>query len=422
MLLQAIVALAIPAFLLAMLAEHVLARRRGLPGYRLEEALSSLGCGIAQQLSLVFVSGALVGVYDDLYRNVRLVTFAAGSPWPWIVGFLAGDLVFYAWHRASHEVGVLWASHVVHHQSEVYNLAVALRQAIASSVTSAPFYYPAALLGVPTATYEVLIAVSALYQFWLHTELIGKLGPLEWLLNTPSNHRVHHAVNPRYLDRNYGGVLILWDRLLGTYAEERGRMVYGVTKRLRSFQPLRAQVEGWLELAGRARSLRGLDRLRVLWRAPGWTPGGSRGPTEEELEVRPPLPGAASRAVRRYVLVQFVPLAGAALLVLLRQGAWTLPMLAASAALVYATLLTLGGLLDGRRWAVPAELARLAAMAGAAAALAPGPLRPLAGALSAAAAIALALWLLASARRDSRCEEMGDDLPRRTLTAPGDPV
>jgi alkylglycerol monooxygenase len=398
MLLQAIVVLAIPAFLLAMGVEHLLARRRGLAGYRLDDALASVGCGIAQQLSLVFLSVPLVAGYDVLYSHVRLVTFAPGSPWPWIVGFLAADLVFYWWHRASHEMGVLWASHVVHHQSEEYNLSVALRQAIASSVNSAPFYYPVALLGVPTATYEVLIAASAVYQFWLHTRLVGKLGLLERLLNTPSNHRVHHAVNPRYLDRNYGGVLVLWDRIFGTYAEEREEAFYGVTHRLRSFNPLRAQVDGWVGLFERARALRGLDRLRVLWRSPGFGASGPPGPTQEELEARPPLAHGASAAVRRYVLAQFVPLTGAALLVLLRQGALTTAQLAVSSALVYAALLTLGGLLDGRRWAVPAEMARLALTAAAAVAVASEPLRLAAGAASAGVAVALAVWLLSSAR------------------------
>src|SRR5512138_369597 len=301
MLLQAIVVLAIPVFLAAAVGEHVVARRRGLPGYRLDDALASLGTGIAQQVSLVFVTGALLGVYEQLYAHHRLVTFTAGSPWPWLVGFLVGDLVFYGWHRASHEVGLLWASHVVHHQSEEYNLTVALRQAIASSVTSAPFYFPAALLGVPTAVNEVLIAVSALYQFWLHTKLVGKLGPLERVLNTPSNHRVHHAVNPRYLDKNYGGMLVVWDLLFGTYAEERGTIRYGVTKRLASFHPLRAQIEGWVELWRRACALRGLDRLRVLWRSPGWAPAGATVAGEAEAEAalasRPPLPARAAPAV-----------------------------------------------------------------------------------------------------------------------------
>jgi alkylglycerol monooxygenase len=415
MLLQAIVVLAIPAFLLAIGVEHLLARRRGLPGYRLDDALASLGCGIAQQISLVFVTGALLAGYDHLYHHARVFTFAPRSPWPWLIGFVVGDLVFYAWHRASHEVAVLWASHVVHHQSEEYNLAVALRQAVVSSVTSAPFYYPAALLGVPPEVNEVLIAASALYQFWLHTKLIGKLGPLERLLNTPSNHRVHHAMNPRYLDRNYGGVLVIWDRLLGTYAEEQGTIVYGVTKRLTSFNPLRAQLAGWLELAERARSVRGLDRLRVLWRSPGWKPGGAPGPTEEQLRARPPLPSGATPAVRRYVLAQFVPLCGATLLLLLRQGALALPALACGAALVLATLLTLGGLLDGRRWAVPAEIARLAAVAGAAAASAgTGPVGPIgAGAGSALVAIAMGVWLLGATR-----ERSARLVPGRAANAP----
>jgi sterol desaturase/sphingolipid hydroxylase (fatty acid hydroxylase superfamily) len=395
MLLQVIVIAAIPIFLLAVLGEHALARRRGLPGYRLEDAMASLGCGIAQQVSLIFVTAALFGVYEELYRHARLVTFDAGSPWPWIIGFLAGDFVFYWWHRASHEVGVLWASHVVHHQSEDYNLAVALRQAIASSVTSAPFYYPAALLGVPTSVYEVLIALSALYQFWLHTELIGRLGPLEGLLNTPSNHRVHHAVNPRYLDRNYGGVLVVWDRLFGTYAEERGTLRYGVTKRLRSYNPLRAQLVGWVELLDRARALRGLDRLRVLWRSPGWSPGAVASPGEDALRARSPLPPGGSPALVRYALVQFVPLTGGTIALLVAQGSLSTPVLVGGAVLVYGSLLSLGGLVDGRRWAVPVELARLVALAGVATALVPGRAGALAATVAAVAtAAALATWLL----------------------------
>jgi sterol desaturase/sphingolipid hydroxylase (fatty acid hydroxylase superfamily) len=403
MLLQAIVVLAIPAFLAAAAVEHVLARRRGLSVYRLDDTLASLGSGIAQQVSLVFVTGALLGVYEELYAHHRLVTFAPRSPWPWIIGFVVGDLVFYWWHRASHEVGLLWASHVVHHQSEEYNLTVALRQAIASSVTSAPFYLPAALLGVPTATNEVLIAVSALYQFWLHTRLVGKLGPLERVLNTPSNHRVHHAVNPRYLDRNYGGMLVVWDRLFGTYGEERGVIRFGVTKRFASYHPLRAQVEGWVELWRRARAVRGLDRLRVLVRSPGWAPPGVAAPSAAEAEAalaaRPPLPARATPGVRRYVLGQFVPLCAGTLVLLIRQGSASLPVLVAAALFVSASLLTLGGLLDGCRWAVPAEIARLAVVAAMSALLASGPLGPEgAGALSAALAIAPGAWLLAATR------------------------
>jgi sterol desaturase/sphingolipid hydroxylase (fatty acid hydroxylase superfamily) len=415
MLLQAIVVVAIPGFLLAAVGEHVVARRRGLPGHRLDDALASLGTGIAQQVSLIFVTGALLGVYDELYRHARLVTFAPRSPWPWIIGFLVGDLLFYGWHRASHEVSLLWASHAVHHQSEEYNLWVALRQAIASSVTSAPFYLPAALLGVPTETNEVLIAASALYQFWLHTKLVGKLGPLERVLNTPSNHRVHHAVNPRCLDRNYGGVLVIWDRLFGTYAEERGALAFGVTKRLASFHPLRAQVEGWIELWRRARAVRGLDRLRVLWRSPGWAPGGaaaSEADIEAALEARLPLPAPATPAVRRYVLAQYAPLCAGTLVLLFRQGSASTSTLALAALLVYATLFTLGGLLDGRRWAVPAEIARLAAVAGAAAALGSAWAGPVAaGALSSALAIAPGVWLIASIR--------GVGEPRRSPLAAG---
>jgi hypothetical protein len=276
-----------------------------------------------------------------------------------------------------------------------------LRQTSSGALLGWLFYLPMAVIGVPPLVFGTVALIDLLYQFWVHTRQVGKLGWFDRWFCSPSNHRVHHAVNPHFLDRNYGGMLMIWDRLFGTYAEESGTLVYGVTKRLRSFNPLRAQLDGWVELLDRARRLRGLDRLRVLWRPPGWSPGGPPAPmTEEELRTRRPLPPGASPAILRYALVQFVPLTVGTILLLVAQVSLGLPALAAGAALVYWALLSLGGLVDGRRWAVPLELARLAALAGIATALVPAE----AGALAAcgvliATAGALAAWLVKCAAR-----------------------
>src|SRR5208283_3128983 len=243
-----LIALAIPAFFFFIAVELLVAHRRGIRVYRLADALADLGCGIGQRAVLVLAAAAVLGVYALVYQRARLITFPQGSLWPWALAVVGVELGYYWWHRLSHEVNFMWAVHVVHHQSEDYNLAVALRQAILSPVTVLPFYLPLAVLGVPVVPFAVVDALVTLYQFWIHTELVRRCGPLEAVLNTPSHHRVHHAVNPQYLDRNYGGTFILWDRLFGSFAEEKERCIYGVSHPLRSFNPAWAQLQPWVAL------------------------------------------------------------------------------------------------------------------------------------------------------------------------------
>jgi alkylglycerol monooxygenase len=263
------IALAIPFFFLLIGVELWIARRRAVSLYRFPDVVASLSCGMTQQILLVFEVAALTGGYLWLYQH-RLVSFREGSPWPWLIAFVAVDFTYYWWHRLSHRVNLLWAVHAVHHQSEDYNLAVALRQAVLSVWTIWPLHLPLALIGIPPATFLLVDSLSTLYQFWIHTELVGKLGGFERIFNTPSQHRVHHAVNPRYLDRNYGATLCVWDRLFGTFVEEREQPVYGLVKPLGSFDPLRAQVQHFVDIFRRAREARGLDRLRVALRGPEW--------------------------------------------------------------------------------------------------------------------------------------------------------
>jgi sterol desaturase/sphingolipid hydroxylase (fatty acid hydroxylase superfamily) len=362
------IALAIPFFLVAIAVEWAVARRRGLAAFRTADAVADLGCGVGQQVALVFFGGALLAGYQWLLDHLALVRFPPGSPWPWVIALVWVDFAYYWWHRLSHEVSVLWAVHAVHHQSEDYNLAVALRQAVLSTVTSFPFYAPMALAGVPTLVYAGSVAISTLYQFWIHTELVGKLGPAELVLNTPSAHRVHHAVNPRYLDRNYAAILIVWDRLFGTYVEERERPVYGVSKPLRSFDPVWAQLQPWAEIAARARRLTGLDRLRVWWRSPAWDPSGAHPLGEEEVQARPKHETPASPGVRRYALLQFAPLVVVTFLMLLGQRTASPAWLAVGGGVTLWTLVAVGALLDGRRWAVPVEAGRVAVLLALAAA------------------------------------------------------
>lgn len=245
------------------------------PLYRWADALVDLGCGVSSQVTgMVLASVVAVGAYSAVYGACRLMAWPEGVVG--VVGaFVLVDLLYYWWHRASHRVNVLWAAHVVHHQSEDYNLAVALRQAMLTALTSIPFYLPLAVVGVPPATFFLCSSLNTLYQFWIHTRLIGRLGPLEWVLNTPSHHRVHHGINPRYIDKNHAGVFIVWDRLFGTFAPEAEEPVYGTVGGFRSANAIVANVEPIVSLLSLARRARGWDRLCVLVRPPEWRPEGS---------------------------------------------------------------------------------------------------------------------------------------------------
>jgi sterol desaturase/sphingolipid hydroxylase (fatty acid hydroxylase superfamily) len=268
------ITIAIPLFLLAIALEAVLLRRAARwPGYRRADTLSNLGCGTLQQAVGVLIGAASAALHVAVFDAAHLVTLESSSPWTWVIAFFGVDFFYYWFHRASHEVNVLWAAHVVHHQSEDYNLGVALRQSLVQPGFSTFFYLPLTLLGVPVLVTFTMVALNALYQFWVHTELVRDLGVLEHVLNTPSHHRVHHGRNPEYVDRNHAGIFIVWDKLFGTFEPERAPVVYGITRPLRSFSPLAANLRPWQELVDDTRRLSRLrDRVRLWVAKPGWWP------------------------------------------------------------------------------------------------------------------------------------------------------
>ena len=358
------IALAIPLFFIFIGLELVLAKRRGLAVYRFTDALTDLSCGITSQVTLIFFAATQLTIYAFVHEHARLVNLspAWGAPWlPWVVAFVGVDFLYYWWHRLSHEVNFLWAAHVVHHQSEDYNLAVALRQAVLTSWTALPFYLPLALLGVPTLVFAITHALSTLYQFWIHTQLVGKIrGPIDWVMNLPSHHRVHHAINTQYLDKNYGATLVIWDRLFGTYAEEIAPPVYGITKPLGSFDPMWAQIHYWLEMGSMMRAAkRPIDKLRVWFASPAWKPEGYVVETPP-IEKRTKYDRPVTRRLAMYVSAQYVIVVLATFCLLTWHHGIPRSVLVAGVAAVLAALIAIGGLLEGRKWAVNAELGRLA--------------------------------------------------------------
>ncbi len=360
---MSLVAASIPAFIVLMGVEILVARWRGLRLYRFVDAVTDLGCGISSQLGgLVFVAIKLAA-YTWLLQHARLLELPADSAWTYVLAIVVLDFTYYWWHRMSHEVGLLWAAHVVHHQSEDYNLAVALRQAWLTSITILPFELPLALLGVPVVPYAVGKAVVTIYQFWIHTELIGRCGPLEHVLNTPSHHRVHHAVDPEYLDKNYGGILIVWDRLFGTFTREGRHPTYGITTPLRSFNPVWANVHVFAEMLALARrATRWRDRLRVLVAPPRWRPTGAppaAAPPAAAARAKHDVP--VSRGIAAFVALQLVTTTLGTVVVLWYGGSWAPSVVAAAAVLLVLATLTAGGIMERKRWAWPLEAARVVA-------------------------------------------------------------
>ncbi|MFJ9732406.1 sterol desaturase family protein [Streptomyces sp. NPDC101171] len=266
---------AIPAFVLLVVVEAL--SYRFLPddeerGYELRDTVTSMSMGAGSQVVAVPWKAVTVLVYAALF-TVAPWRLSPSSAWTWLLLFFADDLAYYAFHRAHHRVRVLWASHVVHHSSVRFNLSTALRQSW-TPMTGLPFWLPLALLGIPPWMILLQQAFSLVYQFFLHTERVDRLWrPVELVFNTPSHHRVHHGSNNEYLDRNYGGVLIVWDRLFGTFEPEGARAVYGLTKNIGTYNPVRVAFHeytaAWRDVRA-ARNWR--QRAGYLFGPPGWSP------------------------------------------------------------------------------------------------------------------------------------------------------
>jgi sterol desaturase/sphingolipid hydroxylase (fatty acid hydroxylase superfamily) len=375
------IAIATPFFFLLIALELWVARRRGLAGaYRLNDSVNSLSLGVMSQVTNLFVKALTIGLYAWVFEHVALGEWPADSWWTWLLAIAFYDFCYYWNHRLGHESAVFWASHVVHHQSQRYNLSTALRQTSSSALLSWIFYVPMAVAGVPPQMFAVAAIIDLLYQYWIHTEVVGKLGWFDRWFASPSNHRVHHAVNDRYIDRNYGGILMLWDRLFGTFVEESERCVYGTRAPLESWDPLWANVEVYADLARRSRHAgRWRDRVLVWLKPPGWQPVTATGtawrkPAFDVASVRtydPPM----TAGVRRFALTQLTLVVLATTPLLWFSDTMSRAALVTGSVAVVALLWLTGAVMQGRlrlRTALLIEGAIVAAVAlGAVATAAP---------------------------------------------------
>lgn len=270
-----LITIAVPFFLLSILLEFLWGWWRGNNTYRLNDMFSSLMLGNLSQARKFVTLGVGGLVYHWITQYFSLPLWDASAWWTWVVAFVLYDFCYYWLHRMGHERQILWAAHVAHHQSEDYNLSTALRQTSTGFLLGWIFYLPMFLLGIPAEVVVTVGALNLIYQFWVHTQHVPELGWFEYVFVSPSNHRVHHAQNDCYLDRNYGGVFILWDRLFGTYQRELPEepCVYGIRGPINSWNPVVALTHIYRDMLHDmtyAKTLR--ERLQVLFARTGWQP------------------------------------------------------------------------------------------------------------------------------------------------------
>ena len=261
--------LAIPIFALLIAAEALWAYLKGSDEFRdRKDTWGNIFMGFG---SVAFGSafGLLTGIIYLVSYEAAPFKFPADAWWSWVILFFVDDLAYYLFHRISHESRLFWNFHVVHHSSEHYNLSVAVRQSWFGGAVTWLFYAPIMLIGFAPWMFVLVHGFNLIYQFWIHTRFVGRLGWLEYVLNTPSHHRVHHGVNEPYLDKNYAGVLIIWDRLFGSFVEETEQPRYGIIKPINSYNPLWANIHGWVEMFAELKKRKGFtQKARCILASP----------------------------------------------------------------------------------------------------------------------------------------------------------
>ncbi len=359
-----LILIAIPFFFLLIFIELAYGWLRGNNTYRLNDSINSLSMGSLSRLQGLVILGFSGSIYEIVVAKWQLTQLADDALWVWVSCFILYDFAYYWKHRFGHEVALFWGSHVAHHQSEDYNLSTALRQT-SIDFHGFLFYLPFFFLGFPAEILFTVVSLNLIYQFWVHTEHVPKLGPIEWLFVTPSNHRVHHARNKIYVDKNYGGVFILWDRLFGSFQDELAEeaAVYGLRKPLNSWNPIWANVHVYWRLALDFLSMPGItNKLKLLFKPPGW---GSElqqsncklGKGKVDLSAR--FDPEISTFSLVYTFIQFLFTVVLSLAVLLGAASLSYTLLSLAVVYLFFAYFVAGTLLEGKEFALTLEIVRL---------------------------------------------------------------
>ncbi|NQD37161.1 sterol desaturase family protein [Permianibacter sp. IMCC34836] len=396
---------AIPVFMLSILVEAWFAYRKRLPSYDVADAITSLHFGVLSQVAGAFTKTLTLGLYVLVYERYRALELPTDSLWVWLLAVVLYDFLYYWVHRFGHEVNLMWAAHQVHHSSEYFNLTTALRQTSTGALFGWPFYLVMAVIGVPPLVFAVAGLIDLLYQYWVHTELIGKLGWIDRVLVTPSNHRVHHGQNDYCIDKNYGGIFIIWDRLFGSFVDERDdeKVVYGVRKPLASYNPLWGNLNVYRDIWQSMRAAVGWrGKLAAVFAPPGgWNEPVPHLDTRDCRRFARP----SSAGLRGYAILQYGVMVIYATHFIAVAPELNLAMRAFYAGLILLAAVSLGGVLEGSALARRVEPVRLVLFA-ALFLLMPDWFGWLAPVVAKVAVLALALisllWLLRTLQQQSR--------------------
>ncbi|NCN10249.1 MAG: sterol desaturase family protein [Leptospira sp.] len=362
------VTFAIPFFFLLIFIEMGIGYFRKKDYYRLNDSISDLSLGILSQLWGIFLKGISLFAYFYLYENFRMATIPIESVFGWAACIVLWDFCYYWFHRVSHEVNLFWAGHVIHHTSEEYNLIVALRQSGIGGFISWIFYLPLAIIGFNPWVFLAAGQINLIYQFWVHTKAVKSIGTVgEYILSTPAHHRVHHAINPKYIDKNHGGILIIWDRIFGTFQKEEEECVYGTVKPLASFNPIWANFQYLFELIKLSWKAKGFtNKFKVFFKPPGWIPPMKEGETAQFLTPPPVDPTKykkydpnISTGLRIYGFAWFVIVLVISFAGLLFLAKMNTNQLIALTVWVSCSLLSFGWIFEGRKISLAWEPFRL---------------------------------------------------------------
>ncbi|BBM86392.1 sterol desaturase family protein [Candidatus Uabimicrobium amorphum] len=352
----------VPIFVSLILIEVLAAKIMKRRLYRLNDSICDLSCGIAEQLSTITVKAVLFGSYTLVYEICKvkgvLLFHLPNDIFTWLIAFILIDFVYYWVHRFSHTTAIGWAGHCVHHQSEEFNFAVALRHGILQSLFNFWFYLPLAIIGFHPLIYASTKSLNTIYQFWIHTKLVNKIGIMENILNTPSHHRVHHGKNEQYIDKNYAGVFIVWDRLFGSFAPEEEEVVYGTVAPINTWNPFTANFQflgHLLQLSYQAPFF--IDKFKLWLMPPGWTPRETKIATQKHYAFRYKYNPAISAKAAIYASAQFVMTAFCAIFLFGKYKYLGVEKFFMVGFVVF-SLICVAAIFDKKSWAFRAECAR----------------------------------------------------------------
>ncbi|EAZ82753.1 sterol desaturase family protein [Algoriphagus machipongonensis] len=355
------VVIAIPIYFILMAIEMIALRFQKHPGYRLNDAITNINCGVISQVSGVFIKVLSIGIYTLIYENLSFFNIPSNF-WTFCVLFFLYDFCYYWAHRMSHEINLFWGGHVVHHSSEEYNLSVALRQSSTQTFWTFFFYFPLAILGFDPVLLVLVSGINLLYQFWIHTEVIGKMGFFEKFMNTPSHHRVHHGRNPKYIDKNHGGTFIIFDKWFGTFQEEEETPTYGITTPVNSWNPIWVNLAHYVTMKEELKQIHGFsDKIKYLFNKPGWLPsylGGYRAPKEIDASYQK-FDTVVPSSINWYIFLQYGLLLILTGFFLFQINSFDWLAKVGVSLLIAWTTVSFSGIFEKRSWYFPQEFLRV---------------------------------------------------------------